>query len=252
MSTDKTQPLSGQVVLITGAAARIGAQLAHSLHADGADVVVHYHRSADRAAAVVAKLCERRPNSAICLQADIRDARPCESLIAEAFAWRQRLDVLINNASAFYPTPIGTGTPGQWHDLVGSNLLGPFFLSQTAAPHLRESANGNIINLIDIYAEKALPDYPIYCAAKAGLASMTRSLALALAPKIRVNGIAPGAILWAEPEPDEEYKRSSLAKIPLGRLGGTEPIAEAAVYLLERANYVTGQILTVDGGRSIG
>ena len=251
MPTDESQPLCKQVVLVTGAAARIGATLARSLHGVGADVVVHYHRSAAAAEALVAELNAKRGDSAIALSGDVREADICKRLVDEATSWHDRLDILINNASSFYPTPLGTGTAEQWHDLIGSNLLGPFFLSQAAAPHLKRSPNGNIVNLIDIYADKALADYPIYCAAKAGLASLTRSLALALAPDVRVNGIAPGSILWAVPEPSDAQKQHSLAQIPLGQLGGTQPIAEAAHYLLVNASYVTGQIMAIDGGRSI-
>jgi pteridine reductase len=173
------------------------------------------------------------------------------ALVSEVVAWAGRLDVLVNNASSFYPTPIGTITTEQWDDLVGTNLKAPLFLSQAAAPALRES-RGVIVNIVDIHAQRPLREHPVYGPAKAGLAMLTRSLAKDLAPDVRVNGVSPGAILWPENDMDDAAKRAILGQVPLGRAGKPDDIAGAVLFLARDAAYVTGQIIAVDGGRSIG
>lgn len=243
--------LNGKVVLITGAAKRIGASIGRRLHAEGASVVIHYRGSAPEAAALCDELNGLRDDSAIALQADLTDAEQLPGLIANTIAWRGRLDVLVNNASSFYPTPLGEISISDWDDLLGTNLRAPLFLSQAALGALRE-ARGVIINIIDIHAQRPLQDHAVYGAAKAGLAMLTRSLAKDLAPDIRVNGIAPGAIMWPEAELSAESKAAILRQIPAGRMGDPDDIAGCVLYLVRDASYVTGQIIAVDGGRSIG
>ena len=237
------------VALITGAAVRIGAAIATHLHTLGMRVVLHYHQSGAAAQALANRLNNVRPQSAIALSADIRNAEGCEQLLAQASAWQGRLDVLVNNASTFYPTPIGSGRESDWDDLIGTNLKGPFFLAQAATPWLRKH-NGSIVNIIDAYATKPYPEHAIYTAAKAGLLSLTRSLALDLAPEIRVNAVAPGSILWPTTEPDAQTKAATLGQIPLQRMGSPEQIARAVAYFITEGSYVTGQTLAVDGGAS--
>ena len=235
------------VALITGAARRVGAVIARTLHEAGYDVAVHYRHSADEAQALVDDLLQRRPNSALALQADLADLKALSPLVENVTAHFGRLDALVNNASAFYPTPVGQATPEQWLDLFASNAQAPFFLSQAAVPALRE-AGGAIVNMVDIYAERALADHPIYVMAKAALVAMTRTLALDLGPDIRVNAIAPGAVLWPE-DASAAARKKMLECTPLSRAGSPEDVAKAALYLLRDAPYVTGQILRVDGGR---
>lgn len=237
-------------VLVTGAARRIGARIARAFHARGCRVLVHYHGSHEAAATLVETLNAERPDSAVCLQADLTDPEGPVRLAEQVREQADHLDVLVNNASRFYPTPMGDVTPEDWRDLMGSNLRGPFFLTQRLLPELR-AAGGSVVNIVDIHADRPMPNHPVYCIAKAGVAMMTRSLALELGPGIRVNGVAPGAILWPEQEPSEGVKRSILGKVPLKRLGDPDDIAGAVVYLALDAPYVTGQILAVDGGRSL-
>jgi pteridine reductase len=237
-------------VLVTGAARRIGARIAEAFHARGCRVLVHYHGSREAAVALVASFNAERPDSACCLQADLTDPAGPERLAALVREQADRLDVLVNNASRFYPTAMGDVSPDDWRDLMGSNLRGPFFLTQSLLPELR-AGGGAIVNILDIHAKRPMPNHPVYCMAKAGLAMMTQSLALELGPDIRVNGVAPGAILWPEQEPSEAAKRSILGKVPLKRLGEPGDIAGAVVYLALDAPYVTGQVLAVDGGRSM-
>ncbi len=237
--------------LITGAGKRIGATIATQLHQAGANVAVHYFTSSAPADALVAELNAKRPNSAIALGADIRKIDQMEQLISDTVAVSGRLDVLINNASSFYPTALGEVSEENWSDLVDSNLKAPLFLAQAALPHLK-AARGTIVNMVDIHARRPLRDYHVYGAAKAGLAMLTRSLARDLAPEIRVNGIAPGAILWPDDGMSDKVKAAIIRKIPLGRPGEPEDIATAILFLVRDAPYITGQILAVDGGRSIG
>jgi pteridine reductase len=243
--------LNGKVALVTGAARRIGAAIATRLHADGADVAIHHRGSADAAAALANKLNKLRVDSARTFHTDLADIATLPGLVDNVVGWHNRLDVLVNNASAFYPTPLGEITEEHWEDLFGSNLKAPLFLSQAAVPALRRQ-NGVIINIVDIHARRPLRDHAVYSAAKAGLAMLTRSLAKDLAPDIRVNGVAPGAILWPEDDMSDTTKDSILRQVPLARSGDPEDVAGCVLYLVRDATYVTGQIITVDGGRSIG
>lgn len=241
-----------KVALVTGAARRIGAAIAQRLHADGYDLALHYRHSQADMDALLAELNAARADSAIALQADLAAFDRLPELVAHAVGRFGRLDALVNNASAFYPTPIGSTTPAQWDDLFASNARAPFFLSQAAAPHLR-AARGGIVNLIDIHAEQPLAGHAVYCMAKAALRMLTKSLAVDLAPDVRVNAIAPGAILWPEHGKDAASQEALLARTPLGRTGAPEDIAGAVAWLLgDAAGYVTGQTLRVDGGRGIG
>jgi pteridine reductase len=249
MSTPNS--LEGKVVLITGAARRIGAAIATKLHECGADVAIHYRGSADAAAALARQFNAQRRNSASAFQADLVDTACLPGLIRDITAWRGRLDVLINNASSFYATPPGEITEAHWNDLIGSNLKAPLFLSQAALPELRKSC-GVIINIVDIHADRPLRNHTVYGTAKAALAMLTRSLAKDLAPEVRVNGVSPGAILWPENGMDDTTKSVILDQIPLGRTGDPADIADCVLYLVRDATYVTGQIIAVDGGRSIG
>ncbi len=243
--------LGGKVALITGAARRIGAAIGRCLHAAGANVVIHYRGSADAAIAVSDELNALRPDSAMLLQADLADTAQMPDLVARITAWHGTLDILVNNASSFYPTPIGAITEANWNDLVGTNLKAPLFLAQAALPALK-NAHGVIINIVDIHAQRPLHEHAVYGSAKAGLAMLTRSLAKDLAPEVRVNGVSPGAILWPEAELDDATKNSILKQIPAGRIGDANDVAGCVLYLVRDANYVTGQIIAVDGGRSIG
>ncbi|NQV86631.1 MAG: pteridine reductase [Woeseiaceae bacterium] len=245
------QTLNGKVILVTGAARRIGAAIVTCLHTNGARVAIHYRSSADEAHKLAARLNSIRPDSAASFNADLLDVAGLPSLVSAVVDWGGRLDGLVNNASSFYPTPIGSITERHWDELVGSNLKAPLFLSQAAAPHLRES-KGAIINIVDIHSGRPLRNHPVYGSAKAGLAMLTRSLAKDLAPKVRVNGVSPGAILWPENDMTESIQQSILDQIPLKRPGDPEDIASCVLFLLRDATYVTGQIIPVDGGRSIG
>lgn len=239
-----------RVALITGAARRIGAAIARRLHADGYDLALHCRSSAAETQALAAELEAARPGSTLALQADLAEFDRLPELVAKTVGRFGRLDALVNNASTFHPTPFGEATPRQWDDLFASNARAPFFLSQAAAPHLR-AARGAIVSLVDLYAERPLPRHPIYCMAKAALAMMTKSLAVEFAPEVRVNSIAPGAILWPEDDRDAQRQQAIVARTPLARTGTAEEIADAAAWLLEGAGYVTGQVIRVDGGRGL-
>ncbi|WP_079434747.1 pteridine reductase [Zoogloea sp. LCSB751] len=238
------------VVLVTGGARRVGAELVRCLHAAGAQVAVHYRHSRDEAEALVAALERLRPGSALALQADLLDCAALPRLVEAVVAHFGRLDGLVNNASSFFPTALGDIDEAAWGDLIGSNLKAPLFLAQAAAPHLTASG-GAIVNIVDIHAERPLKGYPLYCAAKAGLLGLTRALALELAPRVRVNGVAPGAIEWPDDGqfPPQERERI-VAHTLLRRVGSPSDIARTVRFLLFDAPYVTGQILPVDGGRS--
>lgn len=244
-----TQPLAGRVALITGGATRVGAAIARTLHADGADLVIHYRNSAAHAQELQAELECARPGSVGLAQADLLDTTALPGLVAQAMDRFGRLDVLVNNASSFYPTPVGEATEEQWRDLMGTNAQAPFFLAQAAAPQLK-AAGGCIVNLVDIHAERPHRRHPIYSMAKAANAMLVKSLARELAPEIRVNGVAPGAILWPENFFEDEDRLAVLARIPLGRPGTPQDIADTVRFLV-KADYMTGQILAVDGGRSV-
>ena len=243
--------LDGRAVLITGAARRVGAAIARRLHAAGANVVIHYRSSAADARALQADLQAQRANSAALVSGDLLDITACERIVEEAARAFGRLDALINNASTFYPTPIGQINAQHWNDLLGSNLQAPLFLSQAATPHLRKS-RGLILNLVDIHASRPLKRHTVYSIAKAGLVMLTRSLARELAPEIRVNAIAPGPVMWPEGAVDDTLKQEIIERTALKRLGSPDDVAKAALYFLRDAPFVTGQILAVDGGRSIG
>ena len=238
------------VALITGAGRRVGAVIARTLHAAGYDLALHYRHSAEDARALAFDLERQRTDSTLLLQAELADLPALPELIGQLLGQYGRLDALINNASAFFPTPPGTATAQQWDALFASNAQAPFFLSQAAIPALRE-ARGSIVNLVDIYAERPLAGHPLYCMAKAALAAMTRSLALDLAPEIRVNGVAPGAVLWPADGKPYDDQHAMLARTPLRRAGAPEDVANTVLWLLRDAPFVTGQIIRVDGGRSL-
>jgi pteridine reductase len=243
--------LSGRWALVTGAAKRIGASIATGLHGAGANVAIHYFESAEPANALAAELNLRRRDSAISVQADLRDLGALRGMVKTVVERAGHLDILINNASAFYPTPLASVSEAEWHDLIDSNLKAPLFLCQAALEPLRER-RGAIVNIVDIHAMRPLRNYPVYGAAKAGLAMLTRALAKDLAPEVRVNGVSPGAILWPEKGLPPAAQQSILRQIPLGRAGEPRDIADAVVFLVRDAPYITGQILAVDGGRSAG
>ena len=236
--------------LVTGSARRIGAAIARRLHAAGFDLALHYRDSAGEAQALAAELESARAGSVVLLQADLAQFDRLPELVAKAVGRFGRLDALVNNASAFYPTPFGATTPAQWDELFAINARAPFFLAQAAAPHLA-SANGAIVNIADIYAERPLRGHAVYAMGKAALLQMTRALALELAPQVRVNAVSPGAILWPENGKDPEAQSALLARTPLGRIGTPGEIAEAVRWLLQDARYCTGQVLRVDGGRML-
>ncbi len=244
--------LTGKAALITGGARRVGAEIARTLHAQGMDLVIHYRASKDDAHALKVELEKRRPHSVSLVQGDLLKVAQLDAIVEEAVAAAGRLDALVNNASSFYPTQVGTATERQWDDLVGTNLRAPFFLSQAAWPHLRKS-HGVIVNIADIHGERPIKRYPIYSAAKAGLVMLTKSLARELAPEVRVNAIAPGTIMWpeGEAEVDEVQKQEMLARIPLKRTGTPSDIARTALFLIRDATYVSGQVIAVCGGRSV-
>jgi pteridine reductase len=243
-------PDSKPVALITGSARRVGAVIARSLHAAGYDLALHHRRSTSEASALQAELELARPGSTLVLQADLSEFDRLPELIAQTIGRFGRLDALVNNASAFYPTPIGVATPSMWDDLFAANARAPFFLSQAAVPHLKAS-RGAIVNLVDIYAEKPLKNHTVYVMAKAALAMMTMSLARELGPEIRVNGVAPGAVLWPDQGKSEREKTALLESTALQRAGAPEDVAEAVRWLLQEARYTTGQIIRVDGGRAL-
>ncbi|GHA09313.1 pteridine reductase [Oceanisphaera arctica] len=237
------------VVLITGAAKRIGAEMSRHLHQQGYRLVLHYHRSEDVATALMQELNAIRPDSVRLLCQDLTRLDELSGMADKALGYFGRLDGLINNASSFYPTPFGEGTPAQWHDLAATNAAAPYFLIQALAPALRDS-QGSIINMVDIHAEKGLKHHLLYTMAKNALATLTRGLAEELAPAIRVNGIAPGAIIWPAHALTEQQKQQVLGSIPMARLGQPREIAETAAFLLAGPRYLTGQIIALDGGRS--
>ncbi len=246
----ETGPLDGKVVLITGAARRIGAELARTLHAAGASTVLHHRNSAAEAAELARSLNALRPHSAVTLQADLLETAAIPRLAADAASAFGRLDILVNNASSFFPTPLGQIEERHWNDLVGTNLKAPLFLAQAAARELK-TARGLIVNLVDIHALRPLRHYPVYSIAKAGLVALTRSLARELAPEVRVNAVAPGPVLWPEAM-DPDLKQEIIARTLLKRAGSPLDVARAVLFFAAHAPYVTGQVLAVDGGRSLG
>ena len=241
-------PSPRPVALVAGAARRLGAAIARRLHAAGYDLALHYRHSAADMDALVAELEAARPGSAFCLQADLAVYDRLPELVAHTLGRYGRLDALVNNASAFSPTPLGTITPADWDAQFLINARAPLILAQAAAPHLK-AARGAIVNLVDIYAERPLRDHVVYCMSKAALVAATRALALELAPEVRVNAIAPGAILWPEEGKAEAAKSALLARTPLARTGSEDDIADAVLWLLQGAGYTTGHVLPLEGGR---
>lgn len=245
-----------KVALVTGAAKRIGAEIVRQLHKENVNVVIHYHQSEQAARELADELNEAREHSALCIAADLNDLAQVNSLAEQANRHWQRIDLLVNNASSFYPTPIGESSEEDWNQLINSNLKAPFFLAQALAKYLG-THHGCIINIADIYADRPLKKHSIYSIAKAGNVMLTKTLAQEMAPLVRVNGIAPGAILWPDDNhknPDDRLsdddKEKMLAKIPLQQRGQAQDIARAILFLTQ-SPYITGQILTIDGGRSI-
>jgi pteridine reductase len=247
-----TPPVAGRVVLITGGAKRVGASICRRLHAGGANLMIHYRSSATEAEALRGELESVRGGSCALVRADLLDTVALPGLVDATMARFGRLDVLINNASSFFPTAVGEITEKAWDDLVGTNLKVPLFLSQAAAPELKRSG-GAIVNIVDIHADRPMKDYVVYSTAKGGLVALTRSLARELGPEVRVNGVAPGAIIWPEDDvwSDEGERQRIIAQTSLKRIGDPDDIALAVEFLVTGAPYVTGQILAVDGGRSI-
>jgi pteridine reductase len=243
--------LSGKVVLVTGAVKRVGAAIARRLHRQGASLMLHYRSSERDALALQSELNAARANSVALIQADLLDLAGLPEIVRNTLSRFERLDALVNNASSFFPTPVGEITEAHWDNLMGTNLRAPLFLAQAAAPHLRKTA-GAIVNITDIHAERPLKSYVVYTVAKAGLVGLTRSLARELGPEIRVNGVAPGPILWPEDGSwDEVTRQRTISNTLLKRTGDPDDIARAVHYLIAEAPYVTGQVIAVDGGRSI-
>ena len=244
--------MHNKTALITGGAKRIGAEIARMLHAEGMNIAIHYRSSKDEAQQLCNQLNKLRENSAIILQANLLQIADLPTLVNQAAKHWGGLDALINNASTFYPTPVGEITEAHWDDLMGSNLKAPLFLSQAAAPHLKQS-HGNIINIVDVHGFRPMKNHPVYCAAKAGLAMLTQSMAKELGPEVRVNGIAPGAIMWPEQnlEQDSALREMILDRTALKRQGEPRDIAATVRFLIRDADYITGQVIPVCGGRSI-
>jgi len=246
---DNTAPLKDKVALITGAARRLGAATVRLLHSQGMNIVLHYRASRDDAHALQEELNAKRENSIILIQADLMQTSKIASTVKQAIKAWGRLDVLVNNASGFYPTPLGEVDEKEWEYLIGSNLKAPFFLCQAAAEQLRQQ-HGCVVNIVDVHAERPLKGYPVYSIAKAGLVMLTRSLARELGPEVRVNGVAPGAILWPD-DMDDVTKQRIVSRTALKTQGTPDDIAGTVLFLIRDADYITGQILTVDGGRTL-
>ena len=243
--------MQDKTVLITGGAKRVGAAICRRLHGAGANLMLHYRASAGEARLLQAELNHTRPNSVSLIQADLLDLNKLPSVVEQTLQAFGRLDALVNNASTFFPTTVGEITEASWNDLIGTNLQVPLFLAQAAAPALRK-AQGAIVNLSDIHAERPLKNYVVYSIAKSGLAGLTRSLARELAPEVRVNAVAPGPILWPDDESFDELSRQRIiSHTPLKREGTPDDIARAVHFLLADANYITGETINVDGGRNM-
>ncbi len=242
--------LNDKVVLITGGAQRVGAMTARLLHAAGANLVIHYRHSREQALQLQSQLNEQRENSVVLIQADLVDTAKLKSMISKSVEQWGQLDILINNASSFYPTPVGKVTESDWDDLMASNMKAAFFLSQAAAPHLRKQ-QGCIINIVDIHAQRPMEGHSVYNMAKAGLAMQVKTLAFELGPEIRVNGVSPGAIMWPAQEMDDLTKQRIVSRTYLKRKGSAADIAQTVLFLAANAPYITGQIIAVDGGRSL-
>ncbi len=245
-------PLQTKTVLVTGGARRVGAAICRRLHAAGANVMIHYRGSATEARALVKALNAARAGSAACVKADLLNGETPRVLVATCLAQFGRLDVLVNNASSFFATPVGKMNERAWNDLIGTNLKAPLFIAQAAAAELKKR-RGSIVNIVDIHAELPLKDYVIYTVAKGGLAALTRSLAREMAPAVRVNGVSPGPILWPDADiwKSPKTRKDIIERTLLKRVGEPDDIARTVEYLVASAPYVTGQIIAVDGGRGI-
>ena len=243
--------MQGKIVLITGGARRVGAAICRRLHAAGASLMLHYRESAGEARLLQSELNHTRADSVALIQADLLDLMKLPAIVEQTLSTYGRLDALVNNASSFFQTPVGDISAAAWEDLIGTNLRAPLFLAQAAAPALRK-AQGAIVNITDIHAERPLKNYVVYSVAKAGLVGLTRSLARELAPDVRVNAVAPGPILWPDDDSFDELSRQRIiSHTPLRREGAPEDIAKAVHFLLADAGYVTGETINVDGGRHI-
>ena len=246
----RTSQSSTRTALVTGAARRIGACIAETLHQRGCDVFLHYHSSSDSVDDLAARLNKIRPDSATVVQADLGSSDDIENMADQVRSATDSLELLVNNASQFFPTTVGSTSAQEWDDLMNSNLRGAYFLTQALLPELAV-AGGSIVNLLDVHATRPMRGHAVYCMAKAGLQMMTLALAKELGPQVRVNGVAPGAILWPENESSSELQQEILKRTVMGRAGEPQDIASAVVYLGLDAPYVTGQVLAVDGGRSL-
>ncbi|PPI84373.1 pteridine reductase [Marinobacter maroccanus] len=245
-------PSTTPVALVTGAAHRLGSQTARTLHERGWNLVIHYRSREEQANSLIAQMNRQRPDSACALHGDLSQTADVYRLASDAVEHWGRLDALVNNASVFSPTPTADATEDDWNTILNTNLRAPFFLLQACLAELRRN-QGSVVNLIDIYSEKPIDDHPLYCASKAGLAALTRSWAKDLAPDVRVNGVSPGAILWPEGEAEmnPSAQRAILQKTPLARTGNPDDIAKTIAFLICDAPFITGQIISVDGGRSL-
>ena len=250
VNSAQTKTSETKCALVTGGAKRIGAETVRLLHQAGYNTVIHCRLSRQSADKLAEELNNIRPDSAKVIQGDLNIETIYDNLIEQAFQCWNRLDVLINNASSFYPTPVGSITLDDWNNLINSNMKAPLFLAQAAAPYLKKT-NGNIVNMLDVHAQRPMKEHPVYCAAKAGLSMITMSLAKELGPDIRVNGVAPGAILWPDNDMDDHTKKLILERTTLKRAGEPIDIARTILFLVKDAHYVTGQIIAVDGGRTI-
>lgn len=250
MDHSNAKSTTAKTALVTGGSKRIGATTVRLLHEAGYNLVIHCRLSRQSADSLAEELNKNRVDSARVIQGDLNDETIYNNLIEQAFKCWNRLDVLVNNASSFYPTPIGSITMDDWHNLINSNMKAPLFLAQAAAPYLKQT-QGNIINMLDVHAQRPMKEHPVYCAAKAGLAMLTMSLAKELGPDIRVNGVAPGAILWPDNEMPEHTKKLILERTSLKKAGDPIDIAKTILFLVRDAHYITGQIIAVDGGRTI-
>jgi pteridine reductase len=244
--------LHNKTILITGGAKRVGAAICRLLHAHGANLMIHYRSSVNEARALQAELNLQRPNSVAIIHGDLLNLSVLPSLVKETILQFGRLDVLINNASSYYPTEIGEIDETQWNDLVGSNLKAPMFLSQAAAPELKKN-HGCIVNITDMHVERPKKGYVVYSVAKAGLVTLTKSLAHELSPDVRVNAVAPGPVMWPEDNPqfDEVYRQRVISQTLLKRIGEPNDVAKAVKFLIQDAPFITGQVIAVDGGRSL-
>lgn len=244
----QNKSLQDKVALVTGGAQRIGAAIAARLHGAGMNLVVHYRSSETAAHELQDALNAKRRNSVVLIRGDLVDIDKTRHLVSQCIESCGRLDVIVNNASSFYPTPLGGATAADWEDLMGTNLRAPFFLVQEAAPELRRN-HGCVVNLVDIHGQTPLKGHIIYSTAKAGLIALTRALAAELAPEVRVNAVAPGAILWPQGDDDELARQRIISNTPLKRTGAPEEIAEAVLFLVQGAGFTSGHVLPVDGGR---